>query len=66
MALILSGFASIPRLETRKPRSFPAGTPNTHFSGLSFMRVRRRLWNVSSKSSRRDVWLLVLTTRSST
>ena len=34
-ARILAGFASIPLLETMNPSSFPAGTPKTHFSGLS-------------------------------
>ena len=36
-ARILAGFASIPLLETMNPSSFPAGTPKTHFSGLSRM-----------------------------
>ena len=29
MALIFSGLASMPLLETKKPKSLPAGTPNT-------------------------------------
>src|SRR6266536_397498 len=37
MALILTGLHSMPRSETRKPRSWPAGTPKTHFSGLSLI-----------------------------
>ena len=37
MALILTGLHSMPRSETRKPSSWPAGTPNTHFSGLSLI-----------------------------
>src|SRR6185369_1708926 len=36
MALTLVGLASIPRLLTMKPSSFPDGTPNTHLVGLSF------------------------------
>jgi hypothetical protein len=43
IAQILSGFASIPRCDTRKPRSFPAETPKTHFLGLSFMEVAHSL-----------------------
>ena len=34
---ILSGFASIPRLLTMKPRNFPADTPKAHLAGLSFI-----------------------------
>src|SRR3954462_7573885 len=49
-----------------KPRSFPAGTPKTHFSGLSLMSYFRRLSNVSLKSSTRDSTCLDLTTTSST
>ena len=33
MALIFTGLHSMPRSETKKPRSWPAGTPNTHFRG---------------------------------
>src|SRR5207244_13632754 len=58
------------RLDTpvgnQETEELPVGTPNTHFSGLSIMRVRRRLRNVSSRSSIRDARLLVLTTRLST
>jgi hypothetical protein len=43
IAWTLSGLASIPRWETRKPRSFPADTPKTHFSGLSLVEVARSL-----------------------
>ena len=53
-ARILAGFATIPLLETMKPRSFPAGTPKTHFSGLSLMSYVLSLSNVSLKSSIRD------------
>ena len=65
-ARILAGFASIPLLDTMKPRSFPAGTPKTHFSGLSLMSYVQRLSNVSLKSSTRVSTCLVLTTTSST
>ena len=53
-ARILAGFASIPLPDTMKPKSFPAGTPKMHFSGLSLMSYVRRLSNVSLKSSTRD------------
>ena len=65
-ARILAGFASIPLLETVKPKSFPAGTPKTHFSGLSLMSYVRRLSNVSLRSSIKDSTYLVLMTTSST
>ena len=65
-ARILAGFASIPLLETMKPKSFPVGTPKTHFSGLSLMSYAQRLSNVTLKSSTRVSTCLVLTTTSST
>ena len=34
---ILSGFASIPRLLTMKPKNFPAETPKAHLVGFNFM-----------------------------
>jgi hypothetical protein len=34
-ALILSGFAAMPVVETRHPRSFPLSMPKTHFSGFN-------------------------------
>ena len=34
---ILSGFASIPRLLTMKPKNFSAETPKAHMVGFSFM-----------------------------
>ena len=52
MSSTFSGFTSMPRLEMRKPRSFPAGTPNTHFSGLSLSLVVRRLSKASDRSYR--------------
>jgi hypothetical protein len=36
MAAIFFGLASMPRSEMMNPMSMPWGTPNTHFSGLSF------------------------------
>jgi hypothetical protein len=43
IVLIFFGLTSILRCETRKPRSLPAVTPNTHLSGFSLVRVRRNL-----------------------
>ena len=37
MTFILSGFASIPRLLTMKPKNFPAETPKAHLVRFSFM-----------------------------
>ena len=36
-AFILSGFASIPRLLTIKPKNFPAETPKAHLVGFNFI-----------------------------
>ena len=36
-AFILSGFASIPRLLTIKPKNFSAETPKAHLAGFNFM-----------------------------
>ena len=44
---ILSGFASIPRLLTMKPKNFPADTPKAHLAGFSFMLYSLRIWNAS-------------------
>lgn len=64
MAAILVGFASMPRRLTRNP-SFPKGTPNTHFLGLSFCRYLHRLVKVSSRLAIRESGFCVLTTMSS-
>ena len=50
MALTLVGLASMPRLLTMKPGSFPDGTPNTHLVGLSFHLNFLRFENVSERS----------------
>src|SRR3954468_6441155 len=47
IALIFSGFTSMPLCEIMKPRSFPAGTPKTHFSGFNIILYFRRLSKVS-------------------
>src|SRR4051812_10575174 len=51
IAWTFSGFASIPREETMYPRSFPAGTPNTHFFGLSLILYLLSAAKVSQRSS---------------
>ena len=48
-AFILSGFASIPRLLTMKPRNFPADTPKAHLAGFSFILYFLRIWNASDR-----------------
>ena len=48
-AFILSGFASIPRLFTMKPRNFPADTPKAHLARFSFMLYSLRIWNASDR-----------------
>ena len=64
--LILSGFASIPRVLTMKPRNFPDATPKVHFCGLSLMPYSR---SILKHSSRSETWLSAvfdLTSMSST
>ena len=46
---ILSGFASIPRLLTMKPKNFPADTPKAHLAGFNFMLYSLRIWNASDR-----------------
>ena len=46
---ILSGFASIPRLLTMKPKNFPADTPKAHLAGFNFMLYSFKIWNASDK-----------------
>jgi hypothetical protein len=54
IVLIFSGLASIPWHETRRPRSLPAVTPNTHFSGFSLVQVRHNLSKTRARLSSRD------------
>jgi hypothetical protein len=49
IALILSGFASIPFVETKHPRTLPLVTPNKHFFGLSLSRASHILVKVSAR-----------------
>ena len=46
---ILSGFASIPRLLTMKPKNFSAHTPKAHLAGFNFMSYSLRIWNASDR-----------------
>jgi hypothetical protein len=50
MALILSGFALMPFIETKHLRNLPLATPNMHFYGLSLSRASRILVKVFAKS----------------
>ena len=45
---ILSGFASIPRLLTIKPKNFPAETSKAHLVGFNFMLYSFRIRNASA------------------
>jgi hypothetical protein len=67
MALIVlfSGLASIPWHETRKPRSLPVVSLNTHFSGFSLVQVMHNLSKTRARLSSRDAVDLTLTTMSS-
>jgi hypothetical protein len=66
MASIFSGLASIPRWLSMNLSNFPAGTPKTHFSGLSFHRYHLKLLKTSCKSSMKFSEFSVLITTSST
>jgi hypothetical protein len=64
--LIFFGLASIPRYETRKPRSLPVVTPKRHLPRFNLVRVRRNLSKIRARLSNRDVRHLTLTTMSLT
>ena len=66
IALILSGLASTPLCETRKPRNFLDETPNVHLAGLSSILYFLRIRKVSFRSSRWLEAFLLLTSMSST
>src|SRR3954464_3739851 len=66
MALIFSGLTLIPCWETMKPNNLPAGTPKTHFLGLSIMLYFRRLSKVYFKSEIKSFDFLDITAISST
>jgi hypothetical protein len=57
---------SILQWETMNPRSCPAGTPKTHFVGLSIMFYFLRLLKVSCRSAMRSSYFLDMTEISST
>ena len=46
---ILSGFASIPRLLTMKPKNFSVDTPKAHLARFNFMLYSLKIWNASDK-----------------
>jgi hypothetical protein len=50
MDLILWGFASMPFMETKHPRTLPLVIPNMHFSRLSLSRALCTFVKVSAKS----------------
>jgi hypothetical protein len=54
IVLIFSGLASIPWHKTKKPRSLPAVTPNTHFFRFSLVQVRCNLSKTRARLSSRD------------
>ena len=49
MDVIFLGLASITRLDTMYPNSFPFGTPKTHFSGVNLMLILWRFTNIVAK-----------------
>ena len=62
MALIFSGFASIPLWLIMKPSSFLDGTPKTHLVGFNFHLKLRKLLKVSSRSGIKESDSFVFTT----
>ena len=46
---ILSGFASMPRWLTTKPKNFSAETPKAHLAGFNFMLYSFMIWNTSAR-----------------
>jgi hypothetical protein len=51
IALILSGFASMPFIDTGHLRTFPFVIPNTHFSGFNLSLASHMFAKVSAKSA---------------
>jgi len=66
MALIFSGFASIPLWLTMKPSSFPNGTSKTHLVGFNFHLKLHKLLKVSCRSGIKESNSFVFTTTLST
>ena len=48
-SFILSGFASIPRLLTIKPKNFPAETSKAHLARFNYILSFFRIWNSLAK-----------------
>jgi hypothetical protein len=59
IALILSGLASIPLVETKQPNTLSLVTPKMHFSGLSLRFASCILAKVSDKSEMYDSFFLL-------
>jgi hypothetical protein len=59
IAVIFSGFSSIPLWLMMNPSSFPYGTPKMHLVELSFHRNLCKLLKVSSRSEMNSLWVLV-------
>jgi len=66
IALHFSGFASIRRCVSMKPKNFQLSTLKTHLSGFNRRLYLRRAVNTSTKSFECCRWLGDLTTMSST
>jgi hypothetical protein len=66
IALILSGLASIPLVETKQPNTLPLVTLKMHFSGLSLRLASHILEKVSDWSEMYDSFFLLTAMMSST
>jgi hypothetical protein len=66
MALILSGLASIPFMDTMQPWTLPFCTPKMHFSGFNFNYALCMLAKVTTRSPICVAFLLLATTMSLT
>src|SRR6266498_2985726 len=66
MSLSFSGLASMPQYDTKKPSSFPEGTPKKHFAGFNFHLKRLKFVNFSDRLDMRSSLTRDLMTTSST
>jgi hypothetical protein len=66
IALILSGLASIPFVETKQDNTLPLVTLKTHFSGLSLLFASHILVKVLDRSEMYHSLFLLATMMSST
>jgi hypothetical protein len=64
IALILSGLASIPLVDTKQPNTLPLVTPKMHFSGLNLRCASCILEKVSDRSEMYGSFFLPVTTMS--